>query len=156
MLNHTESPFWAIDEDAKSKFGYNIGLENLELSKNSIIQIGLIIKLFHQRLNPVYQMFPSLWSGRMNVFFQMFLKKTLSKIEQELGNKYELINGECDLMNEEINIEQIDKDLKEFLQDPSKYADKKGIIYKSKEALNKEIQAAYEDWKNIEFKWTTI
>lgn len=156
MLNHTESPFWAIDEDAKSKFGYNIGLENLELSKNSIIQIGLIIKLFHQRLNPVYQMFPSLWSGRMNVFFQMFLKKTLSKIEQELGNKYELINGEYDLMNEEINIEQIDKDLKEFLQDPSKYADKKGIIYKSKEALNKEIQAAYEDWKNIEFKWTTI
>lgn len=156
MLNHTESPFWAIDEDAKSKFGYNIGLENLELSKNSIIQIASIIKLFHQRLNPVYQMFPSLWSGRMNVFFQMFLKKTLSKIEQELGNKYELINGECDLMNEEINIEQIDKDLKEFLQDPSKYADKKGIIYKSKEALNKEIQAAYEDWKNIEFKWTTI
>ena len=156
MLDYTESPFWAIDEEAKSKFGYNIDLENLELSKNSKIRLGSIMKLFHQRLNPVYQMFPSLWSGRMNVFFQMFIKQVYSEIEHELVNKYELINGESDLMNEEINVEQIDKDLAEFLKDPSKYADKKGITYNSKEALNKEIQIAYEDWEKIEFKWTTI
>ena len=156
MLDYTESPFWAIDKEAKSNFGYNIGLKNLELSENSKIRLSSIMKLFHQRLNPVYQMFPSLWSGRMNVFFQMFLKQVYSEIEYELGNKYELINGESDLMNQEINVEQIDKDLTEFLKDPSKYADKKGITYNSKEALNKEIQIAYEDWGKIEFKWTTI
>ena len=39
MLDYTESPFWVIDEEAKSKFGYNVDLENVELSEKSSLSI---------------------------------------------------------------------------------------------------------------------
>lgn len=156
LLDYTESPFWTIDEEAKSKFGYNVDLDSLGLHKNTIIRTKSITKLFQQRINPVYQIFPSFWSGRMNLFFQMFMKKVYSEIENELGDKYELINGEYDLMSQEINIEQIDRDLSQFLAKPSKYADEHGITYNSRQELEKEIQMAYQDWEKIEFKWTTI
>jgi len=155
-LDYTESPFWADDEEVKSKFGYNVELTNLDLHKSTVIRLKSITKLFEQRTNPIHQNFPSFWSGRMNLFFQMFTKQVYSEIINKIGDKYELINDETDLMNREINIEQIDKYLKEFLVNPSKYAIEKGITYNSKNELEEEIQIAYQKWEIIEFRWTTI
>lgn len=156
MLDYTESPFWAIDEEAKVKYGYNVDLKDLKLKKNTVIRIKSIIKLFHQKLNPVYQIFPSFWSGRMNLFFQMFINQVYNEIKSEIGNKFELINAEYELMNNKVNIEQIDKDLNQFLNNPSKYADEKGITYKSKKELESEIKIAYQDWIKLEFEWLTM
>lgn len=155
MLDYTESPFWSFDEEARDNFGYNINLEKLDLSENTKIRLNSIIKLYAQRLNPVYQMFPSFWSGRMNSFFQILLKQVYIEIENELHDKYELINNEYELMNNEIDIEKIDNKLQAFLNNPSKYADEKGITYKTKESLNQRIQIAYKEWEKIESQWTT-
>lgn len=156
MLDYTESPFWAMDDESKQKFGYNVGLNSLNLDENTVIRVKSITELFWQRLNPIYPGFPSLWSGRMHVFFQMFLKQVYSEIENTLRPKYKLVNDEHELMNRQIDVEQIDRELKEFLKDPSKYADANGISYKSKERLKEEIQIAHRDWEQIEFKWITI
>lgn len=155
-LDYTESPFWAIDEATKSKFGYNVDLSHLELHSNTVIRIKSITHLYQEKLNPVYQLFPSFWSGRMNLFFQMFTQQVFSEIENEIGQEYQIINEEFALMNEEINIEEIDKSLNEFIENPSKYADKKGIIYTSKAELKAEIQKAYQAWERKEFKWITL
>ena len=61
MLEYTESPFWAVDEEAKTKFGYNVDLDKLSLSNQCKTRIKSITDLYYLRLNPVYQGFPSLW-----------------------------------------------------------------------------------------------
>lgn len=156
MLDFVESPFWTIDEEAKTKYGYNIDLKDLELSERSKIRIRAVTKLFYLRLNPVYQGFPSLWSGKMNVFYQMFLIQVYREVKNELHEKCDLINEEYDLMNQVLDKEQIDKTLKAFVSDPSIYAEEKSINYKSKIELKKAIQSAYQDWQKIEIEWTTM
>ena len=156
MLDYTESPFWSIDEEAKSLYGYNIDLKSLDLQERTIVRVKSITKLYYQRLNSVYQMFPSFWSGRMNMFYQMFLNQVYSEIEEDVSDKIELINDEIELMNQKIDIKGIDNELTEFLNAPSKYADDKGVTYKSRNKLKEEIEEAYRKWETIENQWTTI
>lgn len=156
MLEYSNSPFWAIDEESKKKYGYNINLEELNLSKSSRVRINSIMKLYKSKLNPVYQGFPSLWSGRMSLFFQMFLKQVYSEVELELRDLFEIINHEEEFINDKIDVEQIDEKLKEFVSNPSKYADDNRISYKSKEELTNKIKNAKEVAEKLEFEWTTI
>lgn len=156
MLEYAESPFWSADDESRNMYGYNINLDKLNLSKSSRVRINSIMRLYSSKLNPVYQGYPSLWSGRMNLFFQMFLKQVYSEIEKELKDKFELINYEYSTMNKEIDVEQIDILLEEFLSNPSLYADEKGITYKSKEKLNEDIKNAKEEAEKLELEWTTM
>ena len=156
MLEYAESPFWSADDESRNMYGYNINLDKLNLSKSSRVRINSIMRLYSSKLNPVYQGYPSLWSGRMNLFFQMFLKQVYSELEKELKGKFDLINYEYSTMNKEIDVEQIDIVLEEFLSNPSLYADKNGVTYKSKEKLNEDIKKAKEEAEKLEFEWTTM
>ena len=156
LLEYTDSPFWSEDEESRKLFGNNIELKELNLSKSAMVRLNSIMNLYYSKLNPVYQGLPSLWSGRMNLFFQMFLKQVYSELKLELENKFELTNYEQKLMDNEIDVEQVDKNLTEFMNDPSEYADKNGINYKSKLEFNNKIRLAKEQAEKLEFEWTTI
>ena len=69
-LDYSERPFWAGDAASAVKYGNNVDLNELGLHANTIIRIASMTRLYGQRLNPVYPMFPSFWSGSMNLFFQ--------------------------------------------------------------------------------------
>ena len=156
MLDYCDSPFWSADEETEIKFGNNINLNELNLSERAKTRLKSIMKLYHSKLNPVYENLPSLWSGRMNVFFQMFLKQVYSELEKELADEFEIQNIEEKLMNQEFNVEQIDKRLNEFIMNPTEYADENGINYKSKETFEEKIRLAKQEADNLEFEWTTI
>ena len=156
MLDHTESPFWAADEEANARFGYHIDMNALGLSEKTRLRIRSLTNLYAQRLNPVCPMFPSFWSGRMHVSFQVFVTLVYGEIETEMKGRFELINGESALMTAELDLEQIDSTLAAFMNNPSAFADQSGIHYRSARELEEELQAAYRDWKKTERWWTTI
>ena len=156
MLEYSDSPFWAVDDETKKKFGNNVGLENLELTSTTKNRINTMMELYWKRLNPIYQSFPSLWSGRMEVFYQVLVKMIYSEILDEIGKKYAIENGEIEYMSTIIDYEKIDIELQEFIKDPSKFADEKGIEYQSKEKLKSEILDAYLKWKDEELNWTSF
>lgn len=157
LLDYTDSPIWSNDDETRQKFDYNIvDLESLGLSPSTRIKIHSLMKLFTQRLNPVYQGFPSMWSGRMHIFFQEFLKHVFELISNELSEKYQLENLEHSSMYEIIDHKKIDRELANFLENPSTYADSKGIFYTSKEKLKEEIQQAYKNWYHEELRWTSF
>jgi len=156
MLDYAESPLWANDEEARETYGYNIDLTELGLRSNTITRTRTIMRLYQKRLNPVYPAFPSLWSGRMHLFFQLFVKQVYSEIVEDLSDKYEIENAAHHLMNEPIAIEEFDKKLRAFLQAPAKYADENGISYSTKEKLKTELQEAYQKWEKEELKWLSF
>ena len=156
MLDYCDSPFWSADEETEIKFGNNINLNDLNLSERTKTRLKSIMKLYHSKLNPVYGTLPSLWSGRMNVFFQMFLKQVYSALEKELADEFEIQNFEQKLMNQELNVEEIDKRLNEFVMNPTEYADKNRINYKSKETFEEKIRLAKQEADKLEFEWTTM
>lgn len=158
MLDYADSPIWAMDEEANAKFGYNVNLQNLELHPDTVAHVETMITLYWAALNPVYQGFPSFWSGKMTVFFQMLVRQVYAEIEIQTAGKFEIFNWESELMNDKIDVDQIDDDLKEFIDNPSKYADTIGIIYQSqsRDELKEEIQNAYQAWKAKELNWTAM
>jgi hypothetical protein len=156
MLDYTESPIWANDQEAESLYGYNIDLHTLNLQPGTITQIRTITNLFSERLNPIYQGFPSLWSGRMHLFYQLFIRHVYDEIKNQIGKEFEIENKELQLMTEEIDVAEIDRTLEEFILNPTDYADKKGIKYNSKDDLKKDIQEALAEWKIKEHRWMMI
>ena len=156
-LDYTESPLWSADDEAKQRYGYYIeNLKLLGLQANTIVKVGSLTNLFCKRLNPIYQGFPSFWSGRMVYSFQNFTKHVYSLIEEELFGRVELINSEKKLLTEEIDIDRIDEEFKNFLGNPAKYCDLKGISYSTKERLKIELDKAYKIWQKEEAFWTTL
>lgn len=156
MLEYAESPLWAIGDEAQAKYGYNIDLKDLNLHPNTIIRIKTMTQLYWEKLNPIYQGFPSFWSGRMNVSYQTLVNLVFNEIENQIGQYHEIINEEISFLTESINVDKIDLQLKDFISDPSYYSDKKGITYKCKIDLKEKIRVAFEEWQIEELKWTTI
>lgn len=156
MLDHTESPLWANDQETESIYGYNIDLQSLNLLPGTITRIRSITNLYSEKLNPIYQGFPSLWSGRMQLFYQLFIRHVYDEITNQIGKEFEIENKELPLMTEHIDVDEIDKNLEEFILNPTDYADKKGISYNSKDELRRDIQEALAKWKTEEHRWTTF
>lgn len=150
-------PIWAVDDKSIDQFGFNISdLKGLGLSGKTIKLIEFNCEMFDNYLNPVYQMFPSFWSGRMHAFFQYSIKFLYKQITAEIGTEYEIENHEIERFNEKIDIEKIDNDLKSFVNNPAEFAIKKGISFNSSEELKAEIQTAFSEWDNKEYKYYSI
>jgi len=146
MLDHTDSPIWSNDPTTKSKFEYNTAdLTGLGLQPNTIVRIHLTTDLYQLSLNPIYQGFPVLWSGRMHVVFQMLVKHVYEQIKDQLSDVFEVNNGELAMMKAQIDVEKTDLELLEFLDDPSKFCNQNGIHHVSKEALKAEVAEAYKE-----------
>lgn len=153
MFDYGCYPLWAIDDEIRERFGYNISeLDKLGLSASTIKLINLNSKYYDSRLNPIYQGFPSFWSGRMHAFFQFSIKYLLEKINKEIGDRYQIENHEMEEFDREIDIERIDSFVAEFVNDPVKYAIENGISFHSEESLRQEISSAYKEWSDKEYK----
>ena len=157
LLDYTDSPLWANDAATESKFGYNItDLAGLGLKPDTIDQIHLMMEMFGEMLNPVYQGYPSFWSGRMFALFQRFANKVYQQLLDELGESVEVENREKAFLTEPIEVEKIDMELLMFLADPAKFSDENGVVYGSKEALKLDVDAAYGVWVEKEMGWVEV
>ncbi|MCC7318247.1 MAG: hypothetical protein IT219_06905 [Bacteroidales bacterium] len=147
LLDYTDSPLWANDPVAEKTFGYHVAdLEGLGLRPETVALLNAVTRLYQNRLNPVYQGFPSFWSGQMFVAFQHLVKQAYEQVVQELGDRFEVKNGELALTTETIHVEKIDADLQAFLADPALFAREHGVVFGSVEELKREVAAAYRLW----------
>ena len=122
MLDYGANPLWSNDEFTRQKFGYNIEtLEDLGLSYKTIELSKLVTELHWDRLNPIYQMLPSFWSGEMYLFFQNKLRLLFDSILTDISNVYDIENKEEDQLNQTIDIQKINSELRQFLFDPTSY-----------------------------------
>lgn len=157
MFDYGCYPIWAVDDKSIERFGFNIeDLKGLGLSGKTIKLIEFNCEMHDSYLNPVYQMFPSFWSGRMHAFFQYSIKFLFEQIIEEIGTEYEIENQEIERFNEKIDIEKIDNDVKSFVDNPAEFATKNGISFSSNDELKEEIQIAFNEWDNKEFKYYSI
>ncbi|MBX2842904.1 MAG: hypothetical protein KTR26_14130 [Flammeovirgaceae bacterium] len=157
MFDYDCYPLWSIDDATIKQFGFNItDLRGLDLSDSTIKMIEYCCEMFDGQLNPIYPGFPSFWSGRMYAFFQYSIKHLLEKINKDIQEFYEIENHEVQRFNEEINIERIDIELKNFLSNPAQFAIKNGISFNSEKELKNEIQNSFNEWNKKEFKYYTI
>lgn len=157
MFDYGCYPIWAVDDKSIERFGFNISdLEGLGLSGKTTKLIESNCEMFDNYLNPVYQMFPSFWSGRMHAFFQYSIRFLYEQIVEEIGNEYDIENQEIERFNEKIDIEKIDTVLKAFVDNPAEFASKKGISFSSSDELKEEIRTAFNEWDNKEYKYYSI
>lgn len=145
------SPLWSDDDFMRERFGYEIDLEDLNLS-NDVIELSKYMSDVHYYyLNPIYQPLPSFWSAEMYVFFQNKVQILFDRIKIELNDKYEISN-ECYfyyLTNDEIL--DFKTRLNLYLENPYKHYKENGILSGSSEQEEfKMIRIVYEKWIEIE------
>jgi len=152
MLDYGCNCLWGFDEKTQNKYGYHIeDLTELGLSKETIKLNDLVDELNCTYLNPIYQGFPSFWSGEMHKYFQSKVTELYKNIEKEVGNLYEIILHESskDLIEKEINMAEINNFIEDFIANPIKYIPK-GIYIKDEIIFKKEITEEYNKWKEKE------
>ena len=68
LLDYGCDCLWSADDETEKKYGYQIdNLSEVGLSEQTIGLSEYVSDLFGYRLNPIYQMLPSFWSGEMSL-----------------------------------------------------------------------------------------
>ena len=156
MLDYGCDCLWSADDETETNFGYQIdNLSDVGLSEPTIGLSEYVSDLYGFRLNPIYQMLPSFWSGEMHLFFQNKVKELYGKVVTDTENKFEIIVSESAdrEMNEKIDIAKINNDLKKFVDNPEEYFMNNGIHFNDKFSLINEVRKEYENWKKAEQKY---
>ena len=152
MLDYGASPLWSNDEFTRQKFGYNIDkLEDLGLSDKTIELSKFVTDLYWDRLNPIYQMLPSFWSGEMSLFFQNKLRFLFDRILTEIDNAYDIENKEEIELTQIIDIQKINIELNQFLFDPASYYRTNKISFIGQDEEEKlKVALEFKKWKQKE------
>ena len=152
MLDYGANPLWSNDEFTRQKFGYNIEkLEDLGLSDKTIELSSFVTGLYWDRLNPIYQMLPSFWSGEICLFFQSKLQLLFDRILIEIGNAYDIENKEESELTQTIDIQKINTELNQFLFDPASYYRTSKISFIGQDEEEKlKVDLEFKKWKQIE------
>ncbi|MFT7590636.1 MAG: hypothetical protein ACI9UJ_000547 [bacterium] len=154
MFDYGCSPLWLVDEEVGNEFGYNIdAFDKLGLSKPTIQLIEVNCAYYETKLNPVYQGYPSFWSGRMHIFFQLSIKALLENIKNEIGDKYTLEDHITNGLGKPIDPELVDNLVVNFVKDPVQYSKENGVNFQSEGNLRSEISEAYKTWVERETKF---
>jgi len=149
MFDYGCSPLWFVDDTVADEFGYNIDeFKKLGLSQSTIQLIELNCAFYESQLNPVYQGYPSFWSGRMHVFFQSNMLSLLEVIKNEIGHKYDVENHQSNA----VNVQMIDAIVSDFVQDPVAFSVKNGITFQSAGNLQSAVAQAHKTWVEKEAK----
>jgi len=155
MTDYGTNVLWANDIITSEKFGYLIdNLKELGLSEETINLNNEIVELSAQILNQIYPPLPSFWSGKMFEYYQSKLKILYSKILDEIGEEFEIENKEKEFMNEAIDVIGIDKELKSYLENPTKYYMQNNVSNSLSEEVSRiEAKKEYDNWikKEIEY-----
>ncbi len=154
LVEHLTNPIWGNDEFTKNKYGYEIkDLSVLGISSDTTEKCKLIGELYFDSLNEIYQILPSFWSGKMHKYFQSLVKDTLKNIQNEIGDKFEIIVADSTklLIEEQIDENKIDLYLFNYIENPIKYYNENGITNTGDEILEFNLtQSAYMKWKTKE------
>ncbi|MHC6204047.1 hypothetical protein ACYULU_12740 [Breznakiellaceae bacterium SP9] len=147
---------WSADDETEKKFGYHIeNLSDVGLSETTIGLSEYVSDLYYFRLNPIYQMLPSFWSGEMHLFFQTKVIELYKKVVADIGSKFEISVSESANreMDEKIDIAKINNDLKIFVDNPVEYFIRNNIHFTDKQSLLDEVKREYENWTIKEQKY---
>ena len=150
MLDYGCNCLWSANYASEKEFGYHIDdLDSIGLSNSTIFLNEIIIKLFSDRLNIIYPVLPSFWSGEMQLFFQKKVKELYKNIIAELGDKFDIEISKSALseMNDEIDIDKINTELKVFIENPVEYFIKNKIEFNDKQSLIEEVKREYKNWQ---------
>ena len=150
MLEYGTSHLWTADDYTDNIFSSPFEEDDfilIGLTKDHYEFAMLLDSLYWKRLNSPYESFPSLWSGKMCLFFQSKLKEFYDSIVLTIGDKFEIINSDKDEMFQYIDVEKIDYDLKIFVNDPVAFCKKEGVTYYGDKKLRDEIKELYKLWK---------
>ena len=152
MLDYGANPLWSNDEFTRQKFGYNIDkLEDLGLSDKTIELSKLVTDLHWDRLNPIYQMLPSFWSGEMYLFFYRKLGQLFNSILSDISDVYDIENKEEDQLTQTIDIQKINSELRQFLFDPASYYRTNKISFIGQDEEEKlKVETEFRKWKQKE------
>ena len=80
MLDYSCSPLWTNDEEIQVKYGYNIDLEEIGLTTKTIKKAEIVVSMFGDSLNPIFQVFPSLWREELCIYFNQKLADVYDSI----------------------------------------------------------------------------
>jgi hypothetical protein len=152
MLDYGVNPLWSNDEFTCQRFGYNIdNLKDLGLSDKTIELSQFVAELYWARLNPIYQVLPSFWSGEMCVFFQIKVGQLFDSILTEIGNNYDIENREVEEITQIIDIHKTNSELRQFLSDPAAYYRRNRISFSGQdEEERKKTELEFYKWNQRE------
>ena len=156
MLDYGCDCLWSADDKTEQKFGCQIeNLSDIGLSEPSIGLSEYVSDLYSFRLNPIYQLLPSFWSGEMCLFFQNKVIELYNKVIIDIGDKFEIVVSESanKAMVEKIDIVKINDDLEKFIDNPVEYFINNGIHFNYKQSLIDEVKREYENCKMTEQKY---
>lgn len=109
--------FWGADERTKERFGYSIESEDLPLSPATIERAHELIQWHDQALNWDYPSDPGPWRQDECDRFNQAAREFLALCRKELGADFNLID--------ELQDEQEDPDLDEYLRNPQVFKRKR-------------------------------
>ena len=142
MLDYSCSPLWTNDEKTRTRYDYNIDLEEIGLTTKTSEKAEIVVSMFHESLNPIYQGFPSFWREELYIYFNQKLTNVYDSICLEIGNEFEIIN-----LAEKLSE---DKKRSPFLDDPVHYCLQHGVRFRDGDELVKEVES--EQIKYLRFE----
>ena len=92
MLDYSCSPLWTSDRQLQAKYGYNIALEEIGLTVETIKKAEIIVSMFYDGLNPIYQGFPSFWREELCVYYNQKVADVYESVCWEIGDRFKIIN----------------------------------------------------------------
>lgn len=145
MLDYSCSFLWTYDEETRKKYGFEIfprETKEIGLSTATIQEGELIVDMFYDSLNPIYQAFPSFWREKLCIYFNKKVANVYRNICLETSDKFEII----DLTGKFSE----DKRLSEFLGDPVNYCLQRGINFGDANSFIKELEEEQQKYLQYE------
>jgi hypothetical protein len=121
MLDYGSDFLWADDQETEDLYGYQVDLVRLGIPEATLALHEFVSYLYHMRLNPIYQNFPSFWSGETHLFFQEKVIQPYNDIKAAVRDGLEIAVAESTAieMNEQIDVVLINNTLKDFVLNPA-------------------------------------
>lgn len=144
MLDYSCFPLWTNDKELQAKYDYNIDLEKIGLTPETIKKAEIIVSMFYDRLNPLYQNFPSFWREKLCVYYNKKVADVYDNICLEIGDRFEIINVVGEFSE--------DKERLSFLNNPVDYCLQRGISFGDATTLIEEVaaeQAKYLQYEKL-------
>ena len=142
MLDYSCSPLWTSDRELQAKYGYNIDLKKIGLSTETIKKAEIVVSMFYDSLNPIYQMFPSFWREELCVEFNQKVADVYKNICWEISNRFEI----TDLTRKFTE----DEERRSFVDDPVHYCLQHGISFGDASTFIQEVKT--EQTKYLQYE----
>ena len=90
-FEHGGGCLWAVNEEAKEKYGYLVSIEKLPLSNETIDKLSHLEEEYGTYLNWDDPASPPLWTEEHKTDFLCRAREVYGDLTKELGNDYDVI-----------------------------------------------------------------